>query len=655
MHTIAIDLETYCKYDIRKIGGYKYAEECEILLWAYAIDNKPVEIVDLTQGEQLPTSLLAALQDNTFILTAYNAAFERTVINHYLARHYPAIKITTERWHCTMVQSFTLGLPGGLDMLGKVLKLSEDKQKMAVGKRLIQYFCKPCKPTKTNGGRTRNLPQHDIEKWNIFKEYCVRDVESERALRLRMAKFIPSRNEHDLWVLDQNINDRGVLVDLPLVENAITFDSAIKEKVTQQAIELTGIDNPNSVTQLLDWFEQVEGYRIPTLDKKMRKELLDGNDIKPKTRQMLNYKDLLSKTSVKKYQAMQDMACRDNRVRGMLQFYGAQRTGRWAGRGVQLHNLPQNHLNDLDDARRIIKAGDLTALEMLYDNPSDVLSQLIRTAFIAGKGKRFIVADFSAIEARVIAWIADEQWRMDVFAKGGDIYCASASQMFHVPVVKHGVNGHLRQKGKVAELACGYGGGVNALKAFGADKMGMTEAEMQDTITKWRENSPHICKLWRDLEDCAKGAIRFNNRVFYQKGIEFNYDSGFLFMRLPSGRQIAYVKPRVELEDAYGRETLTYSGVTTSGAWGRTHTWGGKLTENLVQATARDCLAVAMQRLTAAGYKIVMHVHDEVILEMPYGEGSLQEAIDIMTKDIPWAPGLLLNADGYETEYYKKD
>lgn len=441
-----------------------------------------------------------------------------------------------------------------------------------------------------------------------------------------------------------------------MVSQAIALDARIKEDVLNKAIRLTGMKNPNSNAQLLDWVEQQEGWRPETLDKKARADMLQSDTLSKDTRTMLVYKQLLSKTSVKKYITMKNAECRDHRVHGMLQFYGAARTGRWAGRLVQLHNLPQNHLPDLDDAREMVKAGDLDSLDIFYDNPSDVLSQLIRTAFIAGLGKRFIVADFSAIEARVIAWYADEAWRLQAFADGKDIYCASASQMFGVPVVKHGVNGELRQKGKVAELACGYGGGVNALKAFGADKMGLTEEHMKDIVTKWRQSSPHIVRMWKEVENAAKSAIRHKgSRVKYKHGLTFYTQAGLLFIQLPSGRAIAYVKPRIEQEDEFKRETLTYEGVILNGGWGRNYTWGGKLVENIVQATARDCLAMAMLRLDEAGYKIVMHVHDEVILEMPYGTGSLNEATDIMGQPIPWAPGLLLRADGYETPYYKKD
>lgn len=657
---LSIDLETYAEVDIGKAGTYKYAENAQILLMAYAFDDEQVQIVDLTQGEEMPRRLYHALYDPDVLKTAYNAAFEINVINHYLELQGAPYGLNPEQWLCTMVLGFSLGLPGGLDRLGKALHLPEDKQKLSTGKRLIQYFSKPCKPTKTNGGRTRNLPEHEPEKWELFKEYCKQDVEAERALRKRMQKYFPSQVEHLLWTLDQQINSRGVLVDTELVDAAIALDDEIKEEALISLKKLTALDNPNSNKQFLEWFESQEGYTPSTLDKNARKALLKDDGIKVSTRHAIGLKETISKTSVKKYEAMKNMMCRDGRVKGMLQFYGAQRTGRWAGRGVQLQNLPQNHLDDIADVRELVKMSgptkDLSILALLYSNPSEVLSQLIRTAFIAPKGSRFIVADFSAIEARVIAWIADEQWRMDVFANGGDIYCESASQMFKVPVVKHGINGELRQKGKVAELACGYGGGVNALKAFGADKLGMSEEDMQRTIDQWRQASPHICQLWRDLEVCAKKAIRLKTRVGYKKGIAFSYENGILFMQLPSGRRIAYVRPRIELEDEYGRETLTYEGTATTGGWGRLYTWGGKLTENLVQATARDCLAVSMLSLDLVGYKIVMHVHDEVIIEAPYKDGgSLENVIGIMGAPIPWAQGLLLRADGYETEFYMKD
>lgn len=651
MKILAIDLETYSSIDIRKAGLYKYVENSEILLFAYTYDDEPVRVVDMACGETVPENVLADLDNPDVLKTAFNAAFEMHVLGHWLGR-----RLDPAQWFCTMVQSYTLGLPGSLKDVGKVLNLAEDKQKLATGSRLIQYFCKPCRPTKANGGRTRNRPADAPEKWELFKTYNGQDVEAERAIRKKIDRFYPNTTERKLWCLDQKINDAGVRIDETLVRQAITLDARIKEDVLRKAVRLTGMSNPNSNAQLLDWFEQQEGWRPETLDKKARAELLQDDSLSAKTRTMLQYKQLLSKTSVKKYLAMETAECSDGRVHGMLQFYGAARTGRWAGRLVQLHNLPQNHLDDLDDARGMVKAGDLDSLDIFYDNPSDVLSQLIRTAFIAGNGKRFIVADFSAIEARVIAWYADEAWRLQAFADGKDIYCASASRMFGVPVVKHGINGELRQKGKVAELACGYGGGVNALKAFGADKMGLTEEHMQDIIRKWRQSSPHIVKMWSEVENAAKTAIRHKGaRVRYRHGLEFYTQAGLLFIQLPSGRAIAYVKPRIEQEDEFNRETLTYEGTVLNGGWGRNYTWGGKLVENIVQATARDCLAMAMFRLDEAGYKIVMHVHDEVILEMPYGTGSLEEAAGIMGQPIPWAPGLLLRADGYETPYYKKD
>lgn len=649
-------MESYSDVDIKKCGLYKYAEHAEILLFAYAFDDEPVQVVDFTAGEELPEEVKSALTSPDVLKTAYNAAFEMNVISKAMN-----VPIDPNQWLCTMVQAYTLGLPGGLDAVGKAIGLPEDKQKLSVGKRLIQYFCKPCKPTKANGGRTRNTPFDDIEKWELFKEYNAQDVEAERAIRKRIEFAFPIETERKLWCLDCDINRRGVLVDTELVESAITIDKLIKEEALQNAKDLTGMENPNSTVQIMDWFEQQEGYRPDTVDKKFRAEYLGTGD-NEKVKQFFRLKNLLAKTSVKKYEAMQNMYCSDNRVHGMLQFYGAQRTGRWAGRGVQLHNLPQNHLPDLDTAREIVRSCDYNNLKLFYDNPSDVLSQLIRTAFIAKPKHRFIVADFSAIEARVIAWLADEKWRQEAFANGKDIYCESASQMFGVPVVKHGINGELRAKGKVAELACGYGGGVSALKAFGADKMGLSEHEMQDIITKWRERSPHICRMWRDIEKGVKSAIRHKDREWYfNHGIKFRWEKGLLFITLPSGRRIAYVQPRIEVEDmnGYEKESITYMGMIQgkSGAsgWGRNYTWGGKLTENIVQATARDCLGMAMLRLTEKGYNIVMHVHDEVILETPYGTGSLAEAEEIMGTSIPWAPGLLLNADGYETEYYKKD
>lgn len=667
MRTLGIDLETFSCCDIEKAGLYRYAEDSEILLFAYAFDDDPVQVVDIAQGEELPEDVLCALWDKDVAKTAYNAAFEMHVINHWLEENgYLDLgeePMDPAQWYCTMIQAWTLGLPGNLANVGKVLNLAEDKQKLATGKKLIQYFSKPCKPTRANGGRLRNRPEHDLEKWNLFKEYCGQDVEAERAIRKRLECFPVTDTERRLWCLDQEINDRGVLVDWKLVRSAIEIDSSIKDEIMGEAREITGLDNPNSNQQVMGWFERHEGWRPKSLDKEARADLME-QDISPEAKRLLKCKDLLGKTSVKKFIAMEQARCKDRRVHGMLQFYGASRTGRWAGRLVQLHNLPQNHMDDLDDARGIVRNRDFGTLSAFYDSPPDVLSQLIRTAFIAPPGHRFIVADFSAIEARVIAWIAGEKWRMDTFAQGGDIYCASASAMFHCNVVKHGENGHLRAKGKIAELACGYGGGVSALRAFGADKMGLSDADMDAIVKKWRAASPHIPKMWRDVEAGTKKAIRMKGRVRYTKGVEFSYEKGLLFIRLPSGRRIAYVKPRIEMEERFNRESLTYEGTIQGkgggpSGWGRNYTWGGKLTENIVQATARDCLAAAMLRLDAAGYRIVMHVHDEVVLEMPEGEGSLEEACRIMGEPVSWAPGLLLTADGYETSrrenYYRKD
>lgn len=647
-NVLSIDLETYSEVDIGSAGLYKYAENSEILLFAYAWNDEPAQVVDIFNGEKLPARISKALTDSSVLKIAYNAAFERRVLSENV------VPMKPEQWFCTMVQGMTLGMPAGLDRLGKVLNIAEDKAKMKEGKKLIQYFCKPCRPTKVNGGRTRNLPEHDPEGWETFKEYCRRDVEAERAIRKKLERWFPIPQERKLWFLDQKINDAGVEIDLQMVESALEIDARLREEWLEEARELTGVDNPNSRAQILDWIESRLGWKPEAFDKVARAELLQKDDIPENVKRVITLKNWLGKTSIKKYQAMMNAVCRDGRVHGMLQFYGANRTGRWAGRVVQLHNLPQNHLEDLDGDRKLVTELQYETLSMLYDNPADVLSQLIRTAFVAGQGKRFIVADFSAIEARVIAWLADEKWRMKVFADGGDIYCASASQMFKVPVVKHGENGHLRQKGKIAELACGYGGGVNALKAFGADKV-MTEEEMDRTIQQWRESSPRICRLWRDVEKCAKKAIRHKTTVTYKKGISFVYQSKMLFIYLPSGRPIVYVKPRIKYEGDFDKESLVYEGTGDSGSLCEIYTWGGKLVENIVQAVARDCLAVSMLRLDKAGYKIVMHVHDEVILEEPYCKGSLTEACNIMAEPISWAPGLLLRGDGYETEYYKKD
>lgn len=647
MKTLAVDLETFCELDIKKVGLYKYAANCEILLFGYAFDDNPAEVIDIAQGEKISAEIETALFDKNILKTAYNAAFEIQVLKNYFRR-----EIEYSQWNCTMVLGLTLGLPAGLEKVGKALKLPEDKLKITIGKKLVNYFSRPCTPTTSNRNRTRNKPLHNIEKWTAFKDYCKQDVESERAIRKILEKYPMSDKEKILWQLDQKINDNGVLIDMELVQNAIDIDNEIKSAAKVQAEKLTGGININSNVQMLDWIEEQEGWRPSSLDKESREELLQ-EIISPQTQKLLELKNLISKTSVKKYEAMLNMSSEDNRARGMFQFYGANRTGRFTGKGIQLQNLPQNHIDDLDTARQFVKNKDLDALEIFYRNPSDVLSQLIRTAFIAEKNCRFIVADFSAIEARVIAWLANEKWRMKIFEEGGDIYCASASAMFKVPVEKHGVNRELRQKGKIAELACGYGGGVNALKAFGADKMGLSDFEMESIIKKWRESSPNICRLWREVEFNAEQAIKTKKPMQY-KNLSFEIDGDFLFISLPSGRKISYAYPRIALEN--DKENICYSGtIQTPGSWGRNFTWGGKLVENIVQATARDCLAESMLKLDKAGYKIVMHVHDEIISEMPENRGSLKEVVKIMSEKISWAEGLVLNADGYETEYYRKD
>lgn len=975
MRILSIDLETYSETDIAKVGAYKYAENSEILLFGYAFDDEPVRVVDMANGEALPPEVRSAIFDTKILKTAFNAPFERAVLSdyfttgNYIDGDVVPITVGPDDWFCTMVQAYTLGISGGLDNVSKVLRLSEDKAKMSVGKQLIQYFCKPCKPTKGNGGRTRNRPSDAPEKWSLFKKYCARDVEAEREIRKKIQRFWPTDFERRLWCLDQRINDRGVRIDQTLVSNAINTDVRFKSEIIDEARQISGIENPNSREQVLDWFTEQEGFRPEKFDKETRMELL--KDVKsPKVRRLLELKQLLSKTSVKKYEAMQKACCCDGRIHGALQFHGAARTGRWAGRLVQLQNLPKNKMEDLDFARRTLENGDYDLLTMFYDNVPDVLSQLIRTAFVADEGSRFIVADFSAIEARVTAWLAGEKWRMDVFAGDGKIYEASAAQMFKVPVETIDKRSPLRAKGNVAELACiakgqlvltkrglvpienvkswdvlwdglryvrhegvvergtkdvlfydgliatadhlvwiegaaypvpfgeaatrgahllqsgnnkkalrvgrdhqlgktlgqrmetsacfykmyklqnrtidrfssaekriikrvsrmlatkknpavagsevdsgkatlhkskrqklsqlwrkrnqirvqirigsgsmdyrksrssrtyheigsdrqqrqlqtrqhpvypkknqsakqtidyftgmaprgmavfpecstqnakkrfiqsgnfgvcekscprkakklayyigkvkvydilnagprnrytvsnclvhncGYGGGAGALIAMGALDGGLTENELPVIIEKWRAASPRIVRMWHDVEKCAKRAIREKARVSYAHGVQFSYEAGLMFIRLPSGRRIAYVRPRLEREVKFDRIGITYEGPAQApkgkggGKWRRLHTWGGKLVENIVQAIARDCLAVSMMRLDADGYPIIMHVHDEVICEMLNGMGSLDETCEIMGQPIDWAPGLVLRAEGYETKYYRKD
>ncbi|MDU1114636.1 MAG: DNA polymerase [Clostridium butyricum] len=664
MDILSIDVETYCDLDIKDVGAYKYCRHpsFEILLFAYAFNDEPVEIVDFTTEEYakdtkditgwglLPDRVVDALDDKNVLKSAFNANFERNAVSAYGFDNLP------EEWDCTMIKAMRLGLPSSLDMVGKALHFPEDKQKMKEGKALIQYFCKPCKPTKTNGGRTRNLPEHAPEKWEIFKEYCKQDVEVERDIRNKLSKYEVISKEKLLWNLDQEINDRGINLDLDMINRAIDCDEQLSYRLMNEARELTGLDNPNSLAQLKKWIGERVGYAVGSITKDTIPALIRDAESKGnvEVKRILELRQLMGKTSTKKYQTMINMRCDDGRVRGLLQFYGANRTGRWAGRGVQVQNLPQNHLPDLDDARNILKNGDFDTLEFLFDSIPDTLSQLIRTAFIPTEGNRFIVADFSAIEARVIAYIAGEEWRLEVFKQGGDIYCASASKMFGVPVEKHGVNGELRAKGKIAELALGYGGAGGAIRAF--DKAGsIPDEELPKIVSDWRKASPHITKLWWDVDKAAKKAIREKTTVTLHHGIKFIYDPGVLFIELPSGRRLSYIRPKIE-PGPYDKDIITYDGMQqTSRQWTRLETYGPKLVENIVQAFARDCLGETMFNVKEAGFNIVMHVHDELILDVPKGESSVEEICELFAKPISWAPGIPLTADGYECDYYMKD
>lgn len=652
MRTLSIDIETYSDLDIKKVGVYRYVDSAnfEILLFAYAFDNEEVKVIDLVNDEELPKEVIEALNDNKVIKSAFNANFERTSISKFLN-----INLKPNEWSCTMIKALTLGLPGSLDSVSKALKFNEDKQKMKEGKALIQYFCKPCKATKVNKGRTRNLPIHDMEKWNKFKEYCKQDVVVEREIRNKLSKYKTTEREIKLWYLDQRINDTGIKVDTELIENAIECDKRYTEKLTKEAIKITGLNNPNSPAQLKKWLSDKVGFEITSLTKESIPEILKQVDDENVVR-ILELRKLMSKTSIKKYEAMKLAKGNDNRVRGLLQFYGANRTGRWAGRLVQVQNLPQNHIEDLDLARNLLKEGDFDLIELLYDSVPDVLSQLIRTAFIPSEGHRFIVSDFSAIEARVIAWLAGEKWRLDVFNSHGKIYEASASQMFKVPIESIKKGSELRQKGKLAELSNGYGGSVGALISMGAIKMGLKEEELQPIVTAWRNANPNITKFWWDVDKAAKKAIKDRTIVEIQHGIKFIYNPGVLFIELPSSRRLSYLRPKIEPHTTFSGDKITYEGMEqTSKQWKRIDTYGPKLVENIVQATARDCLREAMFNVTDAGYSIVMHVHDELVIDVDKKGGSLEEVNSIMGKEISWAKGLPLKADGYECDYYKKD
>ena len=652
--TLSIDLETYSEIDIAKCGSFRYIddESFEILLLGYAFDDEPVTVIDLTADEEVPADFLAALYDPEVTKTAWNCAFERFGLWKHFGRYCPP-----EQWSDTMILSAVCGLPLGLGEAGKALRLEADEAKDREGKALIRYFCSPCRPTKVNGGRTRNLPQHDADKWELFIEYNRQDVVAERTIRKRLLRWEPDSLEHRFWCLDARINEQGMRVDRELVHNAIAMDARYKAELTKQAVAISGLENPNSVAQIKQWLLEQEGIEVPSLNKKVVAEVvsqLNGE----RAKQFMALRARLAKSSTKKYEAMERSACADAHIKGCFQFYGANRTGRFAGRLVQLQNLPQNHMEDLAVARSLVRDNDYETVRLLYDSVSDTLSELIRTALIPEPGHRFIVADFSAIEARVIAWIAGEQWRLDVFRNGGDIYCASASQMFHVPVVKHGENGHLRQKGKIAELALGYGGGANALKAFGADKMGMTEEEMVNTVDLWREASPRVCALWRSLERAAiRCVVHKTPQVSAIGGIRFEMECGILWMTLPSGRRIAYYGAEYGPSRFHrDRRALSYMGVDQkTKRWGRVETWGGKLAENVTQATARDCLRDTMLALEDAGYDIRAHVHDEVIISEPRDGRTVEDVSAIMGRELPWASGLPLRGDGYACDFYMKD
>ena len=642
MQHLSIDIETYSSVNLQKAGVYKYAEspDFDILLFGYSVDGGRVQVTDLACGDKIPAEIVAALYDDSVTKWAFNAQFERVCLSNYLDTW-----LSPDSWHCTMVWSATLGLPLSLEGVGAVLGL--EKQKLTEGKNLIKYFCVPCAPTKSNGGRTRNLPQHDMEKWEQFKAYNLRDVETEMSIQKKLSRFPVPDSIWDEYHLDQEINDRGIGLDMTLVEQAIAIDSISRKNLTQQIQNLTDLDNPNSVAQMKGWLSD-NGLEMDTLGKKAVAETL--KTAPKRLADVLSLRQQLAKSSVKKYTAMQTAVCKDSRARGMFQYYGANRTGRFAGRIIQLQNLPQNHMSDLADARALVRSGNYDALELLYDDIPDTLSQLIRTAFVPQDGRKFIVADFSAIEARVLAWLAGEKWRMQVFADGKDIYCSSASQMFGVPVEKHGINGHLRQKGKIAELALGYGGSVGALKSMGALEMGLTEEELQPLVNAWRNANPMITALWWDIDRAVKTTVR-EHIPTEVAGLKFTYESGFLFMRLPSGRRLAYVKPRMGINQ-FGSESVTYEGVGATKKWERLESYGPKFCENAIQAIARDILMYAMQ--TLRNCSIVAHVHDELIIEADR-RMSLSAVCEQMGRTPPWAKGLLLRADGYECDFYKKD
>ena len=640
---LSADIETFSDVDLIKCGVYAYADSpaFEILLFAYSFDGGETQIIDLAQGEKLPAEVEEAIFDVSVTKTAYNANFERTCLSKHFGR------IPPESWHCSAVQAAMLALPRSLEDVGRVLGL--DEQKMKEGRELIRYFCVPCKPTKANGGRTRNLPCHAPEKWELFKTYCKRDVDVEKAIRRKLHNFPIPESEMELYRLDQRINDRGVLVDMGLVKQAIACERLHKEVVTKRAYELTGLENPNSVAQLKGWLGDM-GMEAESLSKKAVAEMIAETD--GEVEELLRLRLLMAKTSVKKYEAMERSVCSDGRIHGMLMFYGANRSGRWSGKNVQIQNLPKNDIPDLELARDLVKQGRFEDIELLYDSTPNVLSELIRTAFIPKLGCRFVVADFSAIEARVMGWLSGEEWVLDVFRGDGKLYEMTASRMFGIPMAEIGKGSPERAKGKVASLSCQYGGSKNGLISMGALDMGLTEEELPPLVAAWRKANPHMVQFWWDVDAAAIKAVTEKQKTKVGK-IIFEYKSGILFITLPSGRKLSYVKPRMAV-NRFGRDGLTYEGISENKKWSRIETYGPKLVENIVQGTARDLLAEAMLRVEKKGYPIVMHCHDEIIAEVPEGSGSVDEMCEIMAVQPEWAEGLPLRADGFECRFYKK-
>ena len=658
MSKMSVDIETYSSIDLSKTGVYRYVEapDFDILLIGFSIDGGPVEVIDCTarhnnyEEEKKMVQFKKHLYEPECIKKAFNANFERTCLAKWLGKEMPP-----EEWRCTMIKCLTMGLPGNLAGAGMALGLPEDKLKDPQGKALIQYFSKPCKPTRVNGQRTRNLPEHDPDKWKLYIEYNRQDVVTEMAIDSKLEIYKTTETEQELWNLDQRMNDHGVRIAVDMVDKIVDYDTVRKEELQKEAQEITGLANPNSLAQLKTWLND-QGMPMTSVTKDTISAALALKYIPDNVRRVLEIRTALGKTSTAKYSTMLDAVCEDHRLRGILQFYGANRSGRWAGRLVQTHNLARNSLEDLDLARELAVDGDFDTMQTLFGETAFVFSELVRTAFIPSEGCRFVVSDFSAIEARVISWIADEEWRLQAFREGKDIYCETASQMYKVPVVKHGINGELRQKGKVAELACGYQGGVGAMKRM--DREGsIPEDELQAVVDSWRNANPKVVKLWRLCEIAVRTAIEEHRTVRLQHGLEFSYINHNLFIKLPGGRKLCYWDTKLKMDPRDGREHIVYMGVNQeTKQWGETETYGGKLVENIVQATARDCLAVAMTRVSNLGYKIVMHVHDEMIVDVPIEDTEALDVINAcMAEPIDWAPGLPLKGDGYETTFYKKD